>query len=55
VTLDLPPGSYSGEWTNPESGQTTAVPNFKHSGGEMLLRTPAIRDGIALRLVRVTP
>jgi hypothetical protein len=55
VTLDLPAGSYAGEWTNPQSGQTTAVPSFRHPGGEMLLHPPAIRDGIALRLIRVMP
>ena len=51
VTLDLPPGSYSGEWIDPESGQTTTV-QFEHAGGDKELRSPAARNGIALHLVR---
>ena len=51
VTLDLPPGSYSGEWIDPESGPTTTV-QFEHAGGDKELRSPAARNGIALHLVR---
>jgi hypothetical protein len=54
LILDLPAGNYSGEWINTESGQTTAVPRFEHTGGDQVLHSPAFHDGIALRLVRAT-
>ena len=55
IVLNLPAGSYSGEWINTESGQPTAVPKFEHPGGEKRLSAPAFRDGIALRLTKATP
>ena len=55
IVLDLPAGSYAGEWINTESGQPTALPKFDHPGGEKRLSAPAFRDGIALRLTKATP
>lgn len=55
LILNLPAGSYSGEWVDTESGQATAVPSFKQAGGEQALHSPAFHDGIALRLVRAAP
>lgn len=54
LALDLPAGAYSGEWVNTESGESTAVPRFEHTGGEKLLQSPAFRDGMALRLIRAS-
>jgi hypothetical protein len=55
VTLELPPGEYSGDWLNTETGHLDQLGNFKHGGGEKVLRAPEFRDGIALRLKRAGP
>jgi len=50
VTLDLPAGEYSGEWVDVETGNVARLEQFRHAGGDRVLRTPEFRDGIALRL-----
>jgi hypothetical protein len=52
LTLHLPPGTYSGEWTNTLSGQSQPIPPFAHQGGEKSLTTPKFENGIALRIKR---
>ena len=52
VTLELPPGEYSGEWLNTETGQLDQLGTFKHGGGEKIVRPPEFRNGVALRLKR---
>ena len=53
VTLDLPPGTYSGEWINTQSGQATEI-KFDHAGADKLLHPPSADNGIALHLVRTS-
>ncbi|HTQ53341.1 MAG TPA: hypothetical protein VMI94_02710 [Bryobacteraceae bacterium] len=56
VELDLPPGAYSGEWVNVETGNTTRVANFASTGNAAsTLHPPAYQNGIALRLTRTKP
>jgi hypothetical protein len=52
ITLELPPGDYSGEWLNVETGESARPENFRHAGGGRILRSPEFHDGIALRLRR---
>ncbi len=52
VVLELPAGEYSGEWINPKTGETEGLERFRHPGGEKSLQAPAVKNGIALRLVR---
>jgi hypothetical protein len=54
AVLDLPAGTYTGEWINTESGEVEQREKFEHSGGEKVLHTPAFADGIAFRLTRGT-
>jgi len=55
LVLNLPAGTYSGEWIDVESGETTAVQKFEYSGGEKVLHSPLFHDGIALHLIKATP
>jgi hypothetical protein len=52
VTLDLPPGEYSAEWIDTRTGAADRQQPFRHVGGTKVLRSPAFRDGIALRMTR---
>jgi hypothetical protein len=52
LTLNLPSGTYSGEWTNAFTGQVQALANFSHKGGDTVLHTPRFENGMALRLTR---
>src|SRR5262249_50278565 len=55
LTLDLPPGAYTGEWVNTRTGDIERSEKFQHRGGEKLLVTPEFRNGIGLLLKRATP
>jgi hypothetical protein len=55
LTLELPPGNYSGEWIDIESGSTAKTELFQHAGGEKVLQAPSFKDGIALQLAKVKP
>lgn len=50
VTLNLPPGEYSGEWLNTKTGERDSIPNFSHAGGEKAIQSPDFQNGIALLL-----
>lgn len=50
ITLDLPAGSYRGEWMNTENGATAAIAEFASKGNPTTLETPAFAAGIAVRL-----
>jgi len=52
VTLDLPAGTYAGEWLNVETGKIERTESFRHTGGDKILHPPAFQEGIALRLTR---
>lgn len=54
LTLGLPAGAYSGEWTNPESGEIKGITSFQHAGGELVVHSPEFERGMALRLNRAT-
>ncbi len=54
VTLDLPSGTYSGAWIDPETGATVRTEKFQHKGGSVVLHSPDFHEGIALRLTRQT-
>ncbi len=51
VTLELPPGEYSGAWVNTKTGSEQPE-HFRHAGADRALRTPDFRNGFALRLKR---
>jgi hypothetical protein len=55
LILDLPPGDYSGEWIDTESGAAAKVERFQHKGGEKELQSPPFKSGIAFRLTRNSP
>lgn len=55
VTLDLPAGQYSGGWINVRTGNVDKSENFRHAGGDKVLRSPEFQSGIALRLKRTAP
>jgi hypothetical protein len=50
VTLNLPPGTYSGSWLNPVTGQTQSLPSFQQTSGTKELVPPKPEDGLALSL-----
>ncbi len=50
IMLQLPAGSYQGEWLYTETGAGTQIPEFKSDGGQTRLETPAFPAGIALRV-----
>lgn len=52
LTLDLPAGRYSPEWTHPKTGETERPPAIRHAGGRLELPVPHYDEDIALRLVR---
>jgi hypothetical protein len=52
VTLNLPPGEYSGEWLDTKTGNRETIPNFSHTSGEKTIQSPDFQNGIALRLER---
>jgi hypothetical protein len=54
LTLELPPGDYSSEWLNVETGKIEELEKFTQKGGDKLLQSPAFQNGIALRLKRTT-
>ena len=55
LVLNLPPGNYSAEWINTESGDVAKPEKFEHKGGEKVLPSPSFKDGVALKLVRGAP
>jgi hypothetical protein len=52
ITLELPAGSYRGEWVDPESGAMTEIAEFRSDGGGTKLDTPRFTAGLGLRLWR---
>ncbi|HXM45933.1 MAG TPA: hypothetical protein VN924_32160 [Bryobacteraceae bacterium] len=55
LALALPAGTYSGKWIDVESGAVARPEHFSHAGGDKVVHTPEFRDGIALRLTRMSP
>ncbi len=53
VTLALPVAGYAGEWIEIQTGKTTPLVPFHHTGGEKVLTTPGFAVGVALRLNRI--
>lgn len=53
LTLALPPGQYSAEWINVETGEINGREMFRNPRGEQQLTSPPFRDGMALRVKRV--
>jgi hypothetical protein len=51
LVLELPEGTYRAEWVNPRTGKVSGHV-FQHGGGERMLRAPAYRQDIALRIRR---
>jgi hypothetical protein len=51
IVLELPPGSYSGEWMDTKSGKSTPL-RFRHAQGNRKLESPVYKEDIALRLTR---
>ncbi len=50
VVVDLPAGSYRAGWINVITGEVTARPAWRHSGGDASLDVPAGATEIALRI-----
>ena len=54
LELELPVGTYEGEWVSPQTG--VVLGGFKVTGGRgVSLKTPEVQDGIALRLSLASP
>ena len=54
ITMELPAGDYSGHWMDVGTGSATPLPGFGHAGGEKVILAPEFRNGIALRLTRIS-
>jgi hypothetical protein len=50
LALNLPAGSYTGEWINTHTGATLRADQISHVGGSVSLVSPAFSEDIALRL-----
>ncbi len=50
LVIKLPPGHYSADWVEPETGSVLSNDEFKHEGGNRALKTPAYKIDIALRI-----
>jgi hypothetical protein len=55
LTLELPPGDYSSEWVNVQTGKIELWEKFSHKGGDKILISPGFQNGMALRLKRAIP
>lgn len=53
LILRLPAGRYRGEWLDPESGASTAIPEIRSDGRLRSIEVPAFRAGLASRLWNV--
>ncbi|MFM9907829.1 MAG: cellulase family glycosylhydrolase [Chitinophagaceae bacterium] len=49
----LPAGNYSIEWLHPATGIHSKSITIKHKGGRLIVKSPATKDDIALRIKRV--
>jgi len=54
MTMELPAGEYRGEWIDVQTGKSTTLAPFPHSGGATNLATPDFHGGVALRLTRAS-
>lgn len=52
LTLNLPPGEYSLIWVDVVSGETKVGGTLQHGGGVRVVKSPAFRNGIAMRISR---
>ncbi|HZQ96097.1 MAG TPA: hypothetical protein VFA67_13865 [Candidatus Sulfotelmatobacter sp.] len=52
VTLQLPAGEYEATWIDVITGAGSHANSFRHAGGEKVLKSPAFKAGIALRVSR---
>jgi hypothetical protein len=52
VSVELPAGTYRGEWVNTTTGGVEKAESFAHQGGRRELTTPRHTEDIALRLRR---
>lgn len=52
LELDLPAGSYAGEWINTKTGAEDKTERIQHAGGTAKLSSPPYREDIALRIRR---
>ena len=53
IILRLPAGEYRVTWVNVSTSETKDGGSFRHAGGDKTLSTPAVRNGVALRLTRM--
>jgi GNAT superfamily N-acetyltransferase len=51
--LDLPAGSYSIEWVDPDTGRGLGRGHCLHAGGSLLLTAPVVAEPLAVRVRRV--
>ena len=52
MVLDIPGGTYQGDWVNPASGLVISSVTFTHQGGQKELDTPPYTLDMALRIRR---
>ncbi len=52
ITFKLPAGEYSATRVDVVTGEKKDTGQFKHAGGEKILKTPEFRNGIAMRIRR---
>lgn len=52
LVLNLPSGEYSVFWVDVVSGEKKDGGTFRHPGGDKTVKSPAFKNGIALRISR---
>lgn len=52
VTMTLPAGEYALTWVDVATGESSVANSFRHDGGDTTVKSPAFRNGIAMRLTR---
>lgn len=52
IVLGLPPGEYELSWVDVMHGGTSGMESLDSTGKEKVIKTPAFKDGIAMRLRR---
>jgi hypothetical protein len=53
LSVELPPGRYRAEWTDPKTGKSSKGDTFSHDGGARTLETPAYSEDLAVTLRRI--
>ena len=52
ISLELPPGDYTGVWIDPIAGKRTSFSVKGHTGGSINLTTPLFKEDLALKILK---